>query len=106
DAGTVLAVVRLTRDEPALRAIWLVLHERAEPTIAEALAARLGRPVDDLDVRLRAAAVNAALRVLTDDLAWTVADGAVTPAVLAHHRDRLAETLRALTRLPDGAMTS
>lgn len=106
DAGTLLAVVRLTRDEPGLRAVWLVLHERVEPTIAETMAARLGRPVDDLDVRLRAAAVNAALRVLTDDLAWTVADGAVTAGVLAHHRDRLAETLRPLTRLPDRAMTS
>jgi AcrR family transcriptional regulator len=106
DAGAVLAVVRLTRDEPGLRAVWLVLHERAERTIAAALAARLDRPDDDLDVRLRAAAVNAALRVLTDDLAWTVADDAVTPAALEHHRDRLAETLRTLTRLPDGATTS
>jgi AcrR family transcriptional regulator len=105
DAGTVLAVVRMTRDEIGLRAIWLVLHERAEPTIAAALASRLDRPVDDLDVRLRAAAVNAALRVLTDELAWSVADDAVTPAVLAHHRDRLAETLRTLTRLPDAART-
>jgi AcrR family transcriptional regulator len=106
DTGAVLDVVRLTRDEPGLRAVWLVLHERAEATIAGALAARLDRPVDDLDVRLRAAAVNAALRVLTDDLAWTVADDAVTPAALEHHRDRLAETLRTLTRLPDGATTS
>lgn len=103
DAGTVLAVVRLTRDEPGLRAVWLVLHERAEPTIAAALADRLGLPVDDLDVRLRAAAVNAALRVLTDDLAWAVADGDVTTAALEHHRERLAETLRTLTRLPHDA---
>ncbi|HEY2222192.1 helix-turn-helix domain-containing protein [Actinomycetospora sp.] len=103
DAGTVLAVVRLTRDEPGLRAVWLVLHERAEPTIAAALAARLGLPADDLDVRLRAAAVNAALRVLTDEFAWAVADGDVTAAALDHHRERLAETLRTLTRLPDDA---
>ena len=103
DAEAVLAVVRLTRHEPGLRAVWLVLHERAEAIIAGALAARLDRPVDDLDVRLRAAAVNAALRVLTDDLAWTVADGPVTAAALGHHRDRLAATLRTLTRLPDGA---
>jgi AcrR family transcriptional regulator len=105
DAEALLAVVRLTRHESGLRAVWLVLHERAEPIIAGALAARLHRPVDDLDVRLRAAAVNAALRVLTDDLAWTVADGAVTPAALGHHRDRLAVTLRTLTHLPDGART-
>ncbi|MCD2196639.1 TetR/AcrR family transcriptional regulator [Actinomycetospora endophytica] len=103
DAGTVLAVVRLTRDEPGLRAVWLVLHERAEPTIAAALATRLGLPVDDLDVRLRAAAVNAALRVLTDELAWAVADAEVTTAALERHRDRLAETLRTLTRRPGGA---
>ena len=103
DAEAVLAVVRLTRHETGLRAVWLVLHERAETTIAAALADRLGRPVDDLDVRLRAAAVNAALRVLTDDLAWTVADGPVTADALLHHRDRLAETLRTLTRIPDAA---
>ena len=105
DAEAVLAVVRLTRHEPGLRAVWLVLHERAEPIIAGALADRLGRPLDDLDVRLRAAAVNAALRVLTDDLAWTVDGGVVTAAALGHHRDRLAGTLRALTRLPDTAGT-
>jgi AcrR family transcriptional regulator len=105
DAEALLAVVRLTRHESGLRAVWLVLHERAEPIIAGALAARLGRPVDDLDVRLRAAAVNAALRVLTDDLAWTVADGAVTPAALGHHRDRLAGTLRTLTRVPDSVQS-
>lgn len=103
EAGDVLAVVRLTRDEPGLRAAWLVLHERAEPTIADALAGRLGRPADDVDVRLRAAAVNAGLRVLTDDLAWAVADGDVTTAALEHHRDRLAETLRTLTRPPEEA---
>jgi AcrR family transcriptional regulator len=98
EAGPVLAVVRLTRDERGLRAVWLVLHEQAEPTIAASLATRLGLPADDLDVRLRAAAVNAALRVLTDDLAWAVADGDVTTAALEHHRERLAETLRTLTR--------
>ena len=106
DAEAVLAVVRLTRHEPGLRAVWLVLHERAEPIIAGALAARLDRPVDDLDVRLRAAAVNATLRVLTDDLAWTVAGGPVTTAALGHHRDRLAGTLRTLTRLPDGCASA
>ena len=79
----------------------MCIRDRAEPTIARALAARLGLPADDLDVRLRAAAVNAALRVLTDDLAWAAADGDVTAAALEHHRDRLAETLRGLTRAAD-----
>ena len=106
DAEALLAVVRLTRHESGLRAVWLVLHERAEPIIAGALATRLGRPVDDLDVRLRAAAVNAALRVLTDDFAWSVADGVVPPAALGRHRDRLAGTLRALTRLPDSVQSA
>jgi AcrR family transcriptional regulator len=99
DLEAVLAVVRLSRDEPGVRAVWLVLHERAEPVFAAALGQRLGLPADDLTVLVRAAAVNAALRVLSDALAWS--DGAdPSSGMLDEHRDRLAEELRALTELP------
>ncbi|MDL5156677.1 TetR/AcrR family transcriptional regulator [Actinomycetospora termitidis] len=105
DMRAVLAVVRMSRDEPAIRATWLVLHERAEPVFAAVLGGRLGLPAEDPTIRVRAAAVNAALRVLTDDLAWEVASD---PAVLDdlsgpmfdEHRARLAEELRTLTELP------
>jgi AcrR family transcriptional regulator len=104
DTDAVLAVVRMTRDVPALRAVWLVLQERAEPTLAEVLAPRAGLPAGAPEVRVLAATVNAALRVVTDDFARTAADG-VTSHDVDGHRQRLAETLRAATRVlaPRGA---
>ncbi|ANY09745.1 TetR family transcriptional regulator [Pseudonocardia sp. HH130630-07] len=87
DTDAVLAVVRMTHDSPALRAVWLVLQEQAEPTLAEMLAARLGRTPDEPAVRLLAASVNAAFRVVTDEVA-------ASGHTLTEHRERLAEALR------------
>jgi AcrR family transcriptional regulator len=99
DLEAVLAIVRMSRDEPGVRAVWLVLHERAEPVFADVLGRRLGLPPHDLTVAVRAAAVNAALRVLTDALAWTDRTDP-SSGVLDEHRARLAEELRDLTALP------
>ncbi|NYD36045.1 TetR/AcrR family transcriptional regulator [Actinomycetospora corticicola] len=99
DLEAVLAVVRMSRDEPGVRAVWLVLHERAEPVFASVLGQRFGLPAHDLTILVRAAAVNAALRVLTDALAWSD-DADPSSGIVDEHRDRLAEELRALTELP------
>lgn len=92
EVDDVLAVVRMTRDEPALRAVWLLLQEQAEPTLAEVLAQRLGLPPDSVDARTKAAVVNAALRIATDDLAATAAEVGVAAAAEAH-AGRLSEIL-------------
>ncbi|WP_312858488.1 TetR/AcrR family transcriptional regulator, partial [Pseudonocardia pini] len=42
EVDDVLAVVRMTRTEPGLRAVWLLLHEGAEATLTEVFARRLG----------------------------------------------------------------
>lgn len=63
DIEAVLTVVRMTREEPALRAAWLVLHEGAERTVAEVLGEQIGLPPDALEVRIHAASVNAGLRL-------------------------------------------
>jgi AcrR family transcriptional regulator len=96
DDGTeeVLAVVRMTRDTPALRAVWLVLQEQAEPTLAAVLAPRVGLDPDSAQVRLLAATVNAAFRVVTDEVAAGTGREATADA-LAAHRELLAEALRA-----------
>lgn len=93
DTAAVLAVVRLSHDTPAVRAVWLVLQERAEPTFAEVLGPRLGLAADSAEIRLLAATVNAAFRVVADDVATAVATGAAAPALDAHRR-RMAEILR------------
>lgn len=100
DVGDVLAVVRMTRDEPVLRAVWLVLHERTETAFADVLGERLGLPPDDLGVRLRAATANAALRVATEVAADTVV-APPDPAAAQSHRDQLAVALRAAMRAFD-----
>ncbi|MFD4605725.1 TetR/AcrR family transcriptional regulator [Streptomyces sp. NPDC058464] len=98
DAEAVLTVIRLTHGEPALRAVYLVLRERAEQTFAEVLAGRAGASVDLLDVRVRAATMSAVLKVATDDLARAVAEQGITPEALRRHREQLADALRHVTR--------
>ncbi|MEV4319471.1 TetR family transcriptional regulator [Actinocrispum sp. NPDC049592] len=60
---TVVDLVRLTRTEPALRAVWIQAHSDAEPVFAAVLAERAGRPADDLTIRMRAGLINLALRL-------------------------------------------
>ncbi|MET8006689.1 TetR/AcrR family transcriptional regulator [Nonomuraea glycinis] len=99
DLNAVLAIVRMTRQEPVLRAVYLMLQERAESTFADMLAERVGRPAHALEVQVQAAIMNAALRVATDHLAWDTAEG-ITPEALHRHRERLADILRIVTTLP------
>lgn len=73
DHDAVLAIIRMSREEPGLRAVWLLLQERSEPALAEVLGRQSGRPADDLEIRVRAAGLNAALRVAAEDFAWSAA---------------------------------
>ncbi|MEU4377409.1 TetR/AcrR family transcriptional regulator [Pseudonocardia alni] len=93
DADAAMAVIALSRTEPGLRAVWLAVHERAEPVLAEVIAARAGREPGDLDVRVHAAAVAAALRISGEDLAVELAAG----VRCADPVDRLGRALRAAT---------
>jgi AcrR family transcriptional regulator len=99
DIAAVLAVVRMTSDEPALRAVWLALQERAEPTFAEVLGQQLGMPADAPEIRLYAAALNAALRVAVDDFARSVVDPVTTDDV-ERQRRRMAQALQTIVTLP------
>ncbi|QWB28572.1 TetR family transcriptional regulator [Streptomyces koelreuteriae] len=98
DVEAVLAVVRLTHDEPALRAAYLALRERAEKTFTEVLAARMGMRPDTFDVRVQAAVMSAVLKVAADDFARETADRGITPEALDGHRDHLADALGLVTR--------
>jgi hypothetical protein len=99
DIEAVLAVVRMTHDEPVLRATYLVLRERAESAVADVLAERMGMPADALEVRMQAAATSAALRAATDHLV-SIATGGIAPGGLREHCERLADALRFITRAP------
>ncbi|HEX8867517.1 MAG TPA: TetR family transcriptional regulator, partial [Lentzea sp.] len=86
DIESVLEVVRLTQNERALRAAYLVLRERAEQALAEVLAERSGLPSDAIEIRVQAAAMSAVLKVATDDVARTTSKG-VTRDTLVRHRE-------------------
>lgn len=93
DAETALIVIGLSRTEPALRAVWLIVYERAEATLAELVAERLGRSPDELAIRVQAAAIAGALRITSEELAAALLDGTHSADPAA----RLTEALRAAT---------
>jgi len=102
DHDAVLAIIRMTRDDPALRAVWLLLQERAEPALAELLERQTGRPADSTEIRVRAAGLNAALRVVSEDLAWSESGG---PGGVEDRRRRVAAAFEAAETIQSGAGT-
>lgn len=102
DHDAVLAIIRMTRDDPGLRAVWLLLHERAEPALAELLERQIGRAADATEIRVRAAGLNAALRVVSEDLAWSTTGGAADDA---DRRRRVAEAFEVAEAFHAGAGT-
>ncbi|GAA4305329.1 TetR family transcriptional regulator [Streptomyces venetus] len=62
-------LLRLCRDEPGLRAVWLEAHYDAEAAFAAMIADRTGRPADDLAVRVEAGVLNTAMRIGVEDWA-------------------------------------
>ncbi|WDV49964.1 helix-turn-helix domain containing protein [Streptomyces coeruleorubidus] len=102
DVEAVLAVIRMTHDEPALRAAYLVLRERAEETFTEVLAERMAMPPETFEVRVQAATMNAVLKVAADEFARETADRGITPEVLNDHREQLAHALGLVTRRLSG----
>ncbi|KAA1418278.1 TetR family transcriptional regulator [Mumia zhuanghuii] len=62
-----LTVLALMHREPALRTVWLEVHEDALPVFAELLAARWGASARSLEVRVHAATLNGALRAAVEE---------------------------------------
>jgi AcrR family transcriptional regulator len=94
-----LAVIRmsvLSEKEPDLRAAWLMTHDRIERELVEIIADRLRRPTDDLEVRLHAAAANAVLRVISEDVSATLMAG-VDRASIGNPIGQMAHAVRVAT---------
>ena len=100
-----LDLVRLTRTEPGLRAVWSQAHSDAEPVFAQVLAERLGVPADDLPTRMQAAMINVALRVAVEHQAFREVPATVDVA-FATLREALVPAIRCVegvSPLPDGS---
>ncbi|MFC9057176.1 TetR/AcrR family transcriptional regulator [Streptomyces sp. NPDC057074] len=94
-ASAVRALIRLTREEPSILAVWLQVHHEAEAVFAGVLAERLGLPADSLDVRVRASMINGALRSASED--WALAEISEADAVSPAHRDTVRRAMRIVT---------
>lgn len=96
------ALLRLTRTEPGLRAVWLQTHDEAEPAFAGALAERAGLPADDVRPAIWAAMLNAALRAAVEHHAYRATGPSTDPAAA---RADLAETLRTALAVTAAGLT-
>jgi AcrR family transcriptional regulator len=89
-------LVRLSRDEPGLRAIWLETHFDAEALFARLIADGTDRSEHDLAVRLEAGMLNAALRIVVEDWALQPEQPAGPPP-----GEALAHALHVMTQFLD-----
>jgi AcrR family transcriptional regulator len=67
-----MRIATMTTSEPALRTSYLMVHDEMERGLLPVVAKRLGLPDDDLTVRLCAAAVTGAFRVIDEDVSRAV----------------------------------
>ncbi|KQH78876.1 TetR family transcriptional regulator [Mycobacterium gordonae] len=72
DEVSAMRIASMTASEPALRTAYLMVHDELERGFIPVIAKRLRMNRDDLTVRLCAAAVTGALRVIDEDVSIAV----------------------------------
>ncbi|WP_285031400.1 TetR/AcrR family transcriptional regulator [Mycolicibacterium sp. lyk4-40-TYG-92] len=72
DELSAIRLATMTESDPALRTAYLMVHDRMERGLISVIADRLGLPDDDLTVRLCAAAVTGAFRVVDEDVSKAI----------------------------------
>lgn len=68
DEVSALRIATMSASDPALRTAYLMVHDEMERGFVPVVAKRLHLPEDDLTVRLCAAAVTGAFRVIDEDV--------------------------------------
>ncbi|MGV0642132.1 TetR/AcrR family transcriptional regulator [Mycolicibacterium sp. XJ879] len=72
DEFSAMRIATMTESEPALRTAYLMVHDRMEQGFIPVVADRLNLKENDLTVRLCAAAVTGAFRVVDEDVSRAV----------------------------------
>ena len=72
DELSAIRLATMTESDPALRTAYLMVHDCMERGLIPVIADRLGLPEDDLTVRLCAAAVTGAFRVVDEDVSRAI----------------------------------
>ncbi|MDJ1136776.1 TetR family transcriptional regulator [Streptomyces iconiensis] len=92
-------LLRAVPGDPALRSVWLRVHAETEQSLVPVLTALVREGTDPLDVRLTAAAANAAMRLAMET--WAATDAAPDDA----ERGPAALAVRCLRGLTAGLRT-
>ncbi|MET3899526.1 AcrR family transcriptional regulator [Devosia sp. UYZn731] len=99
DGILIVRLVAILPKEPDLQATWLMASHLGERGLVDIIAARLDRSPDDFDIRLCAATVSAAMRVVDEDISLAAIErGEVF--TLADVVSRMARAIRAASTLP------
>lgn len=99
DSVAAIRILAILHREPALRSSWLMACHAAEMELRGVVADRAGRAVDDFDVRLCAAAITAAMRLVDEEIsAAVINDGVQVSSEEA--TARIISAIRGATTLP------
>ncbi len=99
DDALAVHLVAMLPDEPALRAAWLMAAQLGEEELIEVIADRLVRSAKDTEVRLCAATVMAAIRVV-DEIICTAAVRDGQEFTVDEAIDSMGRAIRAASTLP------
>lgn len=99
DGVAAVRIIALLPKEPALRSAWLMACSQAESEFVPVVAARAGLSPKDIEVKLCAATIMAATRVVDEDISSAaVNDGRIFEQ--AEATGRLAAAIRTASTLP------
>ena len=77
DSIAAIRILAILHREPALRSAWLMACHAAEMELVGVVADRAARAVDDFDVRLCAASITAAMRLVDEEISAAVINDGV-----------------------------
>lgn len=99
DGILIVQLLAILQREPDLQATWLMASLLSERGLVDVISSRLDRSPDDFDIRLCAAAVSAAMRVVDEDIslaAITRGEVFTLPDVVS----RMAVAIRTASTMP------
>jgi AcrR family transcriptional regulator len=99
DGILIVRLIALLPNEPALRTAWLMACHQGEQDLIGIIADRLGRSPGDFEVKLCAATVAAAIRVIDETISMAAISHGQT-FTTAEVVEQLAQAIRAASPLP------
>lgn len=99
DSVLAIRILAVLHREPALRSAWLMACHEAETQLVGVVAARTSRSEDDFDVRLCAASITAAMRLVDEEISSAVINGGMQVSS-EEATARIISAIRAAAILP------